>query len=65
MAKKKICPFQSFGTREQTQECTENLCALWVQEARLGGTVGCSFRAMATRLGVIEDRLNTIAMKVK
>jgi hypothetical protein len=65
MAVKKICPFLSFMAKEGTKDCLKNGCELWVFEANLKGTVGCSFRAMASRLNIIEERLGTMAMKAK
>jgi len=65
MAVKKICPFLSLAAKEGTQNCLKNGCELWVFEPSLKGTVGCSFRAMATRLNIIDEHLNTMAMKAK
>jgi len=65
MAVKKICPFLSLMAKEGTQNCLKNGCELWVFEPSLKGTVGCSFRALAARLSIVDDRLSTIAMKTK
>ena len=65
MAVKKICPFLSLMAKEGTQNCLKNGCELWVFEPSLKGTVGCSFRALAARLSIVDERLSTIAMKTK
>jgi hypothetical protein len=65
MAVKKICPFLSLVAKEGAKNCLKNGCELWVFEPSLKGTVGCSLRAMAVRLSMIDDRLSTMAMKAK
>lgn len=65
MAAKKTCPFLSFVAKDGTKDCLKNGCELWVIEASLKGTVGCSFRALAARLNIIEEHLGTIAAKAK
>jgi hypothetical protein len=65
MAAKKMCPFLSFAAKEGTKDCLKNGCELWVFEPHLKGTVGCTFRALAARLNIIEEHLGTIAVKAK
>jgi hypothetical protein len=63
MAEKKICPFLSFAARDGMKECQKDGCELWLYEAHLKGTVGCTFRALAARLNTIEEHLGAMAMK--
>ena len=65
MAETKICPFQSFGAREQTEICVKNGCALWVHTPGHEETGACAIAVLAARLSSIDGRLITIAARPK